>query len=141
MILLKATGRPENAYGKRCKVEEIEHEILITEFEILMEADVRRNVPIRKTIADGMMVRDGHRFYVEVDNETMSLKQMKEKWIRYDGNEDYILLICRTKGRLRRLMRSAERVKKLIFFSRFDWLRKTHVKHKWIDWYCKRAEI
>lgn len=141
MILLNETGRPELVYGNRCKDDELEHGIFITEFELLISRTVHRNVPVGKTIADGMLVRDGTRFYVEVDNESMSSKQMREKWIRYDGVDGFILLVCRTKGRLKRLMRSAERAKKVLFFSRFKWLRMKNVKEKWIDWYGKRAEI
>jgi hypothetical protein len=141
MILLKETGRPELVYGKRCKQDEIEHEILITEFELLMAERIQRNVPVGKTTADGMLIRDGIHLYVEVDNESMTSKQMREKWIRYNGVEGFILLICRTKGRLRRLMKSAERVKKVVLFSRFEWLSRKKVREKWIDWFGKRAEV
>lgn len=141
MILLNQTGRPELVYGKRSKEDEIEHEVLITEAELLVGGSFQRNVPVGKTIADAMLIRDGVRLYVEVDNESMPAKQMREKWVRYEKIEGYILLICRTKGRLKRLMRSAERVKNVVLFSRFDWLRRKFVKEKWIDWYYKRAEI
>ncbi len=140
-MLFKETGRPELVYGKRCREDELEHEVLITEFELLMDDLLTRNAPVGKTIADGLLTREGYRFFVEVDNETMTVKQMKEKWIRYDGAKGFILLICRTSGRLKRLFRSAARVKSQIFFSRFDWLRLKNVKRKWIDCYGKRAEI
>lgn len=141
MILLNETGRPELVYGKRCKPDEIDHEVLITEFELLVGATMQRNVSAGKAIADGMFVRDGIRFFVEVDNETMTSKQMREKWIRYGDIDGLLLLVCRTKGRLKRLMRSAERVKKVLLCSRFAWLRMKNVKEKWIDWYGKRAAL
>ena len=141
MILLRDTGRPQLVYGKRCKDDEIEHEIFITEFELLIAGTLQRNVPIGKTTADGMFIREGTRFFVEVDNETMTPKQMREKWVRYEKIDGFILLVCRTRGRLKRLMRSAERVKKFILFSRFEWLQMKNVKEKWIDGYGKRAEI
>ncbi len=142
MILLNETGRPELVYGKKSKDEELEHEVLITEAELQLGGPFERNAAVGKTIADGLLIRDGARLYVEIDNESMSPKQMKEKWMRYDEKLDgFILLICRTKGRLKRLVRSAERVKNVILFSRFAWLRKEKVSEKWIDWYGKRAKI
>ncbi len=141
MILLNETGRPELVYGKTCKAEEIEHEVLITELELLLGGTVQRNVVVGKTTADGLLIREATRFYVEVDNESMTTKQMREKWVRYDGVDGYILLVCRTHGRLRRLIRSAERVKSVVLFSRFAWLRREGVREKWIDSACKRTEI
>ena len=143
MILLKETGRPELVYGKETKEFGLEHEVLITEAELLLGESFQRNVSVGKAIADGMLIRRDSRLYVEVDNEHMSPTQMREKWNRYgDINlNDAILLICHTTGRMRRLMRSAERVKTVVFFSRFEWLRMENVREKWIDWYGKRAEI
>ena len=66
---------------------------------------------------------------------------MREKWVRYEEIDGFILVICRTKARLKRLMQSAEKVKKFVFFSRFAWLRMKNVKEKWIDSFGKRAEI
>ena len=141
MILLKETGRPECVYGMRSKESELEHEVLITEAELLLSGSFHRNVPIGRTVADGMLIRKGTRLYVEVDNETMPANQMRDKWLRYGEIEGFILLICRTTGRLRTLMRTADQVKHVIFFSRFEWLRMENVHEKWIDWYGKRAEI
>lgn len=141
MILLKETGRPELVYGKHTKEFALEHEVLITEAELLLGESIQRNVPIGKAIADGMLIRKGARLYVEVDNEHMTPSQMREKWIHYGSVDGFILLICLTTGRMRRLMRSAERVKNVIFFSRVAWLRMENVREKWIDWYGKRAEI
>ena len=137
---MNGTGRPELVYGKRSKEDELEHEVLITEAEILL-GTFERNARVGKTTADALLLREGTRFYIEVDNESMGTKQMKEKWVRYEEIDGFILVICRTKGRLKRLMRSAEKVKKFVFFSRFDWLRMKNVKEKWIDWFGKRAEI
>ena len=73
MILLKETGRPELVYGKRSKEDEIEHEVLITEAEIFL-GTFQRNVRVGKTTADGLLIREGTRFYIEVDNESMGGK-------------------------------------------------------------------
>ena len=140
MILFNETGRPEMVYGKRSKECELEHEVLITEAEILL-GKIERNVRVGKTTADGMWIREGTRFYIEADNESMGGKQMREKWVRYGEFDGFILVICRTKGRLKALIKSAEKVKNFVFFSRFTWLRMKNVKQKWIDSFGKRAEI
>ena len=141
IVLLNATGRPEFVYGKASKEGELEHEVLITEAELLLGGPFQRNVRVGKTTADGFLIRDGNRMYVEIDNESMSEKQMREKWVRYEEIDGFILVICRTKGRLKRLVRSAEKVKAVVLFSRFDWLRMKTVREKWVDWFGKRAEI
>lgn len=139
MILLNETGRTEIVYGKPCKEDQIEHEVLITEAEILLGAPFLRNVTVGKTTADALLIREGIRFYVEVDNETMSTKQMREKWIRYGEIDGYVLIICRTKARLRKLMRSAERIKDRSLFTRFQRLRSN--KEPWLDQFGKRTSI
>ena len=104
---MNETGRPELVYGKRTKEFELEHEVLITEAELVLNERFQRNVPVGKAIADGMFIRRGAKLFVEVDNEHMSPKQMREKWGRYGNSVDgFILLICRTTGRMRRLMKS-----------------------------------
>ena len=141
MIVSSGTGRPEYVYGKRSKDSDLEHEVLITEAELLLGGRFERSVPNGKAIADGLLIRKGAKLFIEVDNETMPIPQMREKWLKYGDIDGFILLICRTTGRLRRLMKSASRVKHLIFFSRFDWLHMENVKAKWIDSSFHRAEI
>ena len=138
---LNATGRPELVYGKRCKEDTVEHEVWVTEAELLLGSPFLRNVPVGKTTADGLLLRDGIRFYTEVDNETMTARQMREKWTRYGTIKDYILVICHTKARMRSLMRTAERVKEVALFTRFRWLRSERVREPWLDWYGKRVGI
>lgn len=141
MILQNETGRPELVYGKPSQVSTLEHEVLITETELLLGELFQRNVPVGKAIADGMLMRRGAKLFVEVDNDHMSPTQMREKWKRYGNVDGFILLVCHSTSRLRRLIQSAEQVKHVIFFSRIAWLRKRCVREKWIDWYGKRAEI
>jgi len=69
VVTLNATGRPEVVNGRRCKEEELEHEVLITEAELALDARFTRNVAVGKTIADASFVRNGDRFYIEVDNQ------------------------------------------------------------------------
>ncbi len=123
----------------RCKEDQIEHEVLITEAELLLGGKFVRNVSVGKTTADALLIRDGIRFYIEVDNETMNPKQMREKWIRYGEVDGYVLVICRTKSRLRSLMRSAERIRDRSLFARFDRLRSN--KEPWIDQFGRRVSI
>ena len=140
-VLLKSTGRPELVYGRPSKQDQLEHEVWVTEAELLLGGHFERNVPVGKTTADAMLLKDGTRFYIEVDNETMTSRQMRKKWLRYGNVEDYILVICHKKSRMRRLRRNAERVKHVALFSRFHWLRSTHVREPWVDWYGKRTRI
>ena len=142
IVCLNRTGRPELVYGQRCNEEQLEHEVWITEAELLLDARCKRSVPVGKTFADALFVRDATRFYIEVDNQTMTAKQMQRKWGLYGREIDgYVLVICHTKERLRRLMRGAEPVKDAALFTRFRWLRSPHVKEQWIDWYGNRANI
>lgn len=141
VVQLNANGRPELAYGKKCRIDELEHEVLNTEAELLIGGPYERNVPVGKTIADAATMRNGIRFFVEVDNETMSPKQMREKWSRYKGARGFILLVCRTKSRLKRLIKSARSVKGVILFTRFHWLRCEHLKRRWIDTSFNRIDL
>jgi hypothetical protein len=100
-----------------------------------------RNVAVGKTVADALLFRIAHRFFIEVDNHTMPVKQMREKWLRYGDVDGFILIICHTKERLRQLMRSAESVKSVALFTRFRWLRSQKVKEPWFDCYGKRVSI
>jgi hypothetical protein len=129
-------------YGRRCNAEQLEHSVWITEAEDLIGGIFSRDVPVGKTIADAATVRDGTRFYVEVDNETMTTKQMQRKWELYGSHvAGFILVICHTKTRMRRLMRGAEEVREIAFFTRFRWLRSTRVKKPWVDLSFRRIGI
>lgn len=138
---MKGIGRPQVVFGRRCKPEELEHEVWLTEAEMLLGVRFTRNVPVGKTIADAFFKRDGDAFFVELDNETMTAKEMRSKWNHYGKVDGYILVICHTKTRLRRLMRTAEQVKTVALFTRFRWLRSVFIKEPWIDWQCKRVGI
>lgn len=118
----------------------MEHEVLITEVELRLGVSFTRNVAVGKTVADAFFVQDGDRFYVEIDNETMRPKQMREKWQRYGNVEGYILVVCHTKSRLRKLIRNAEKVKSVALFTRLRWLQ-SQVKEVWIDWHGRRVRI
>jgi hypothetical protein len=140
MVHFHDAGRPEVVYGMPCRDDQLEHSVLITEAEMLL-GTLKRDAPVGQTTADGLLVIGGVRFYVEVDNETMSPKQMREKWSRYGDVQGFILVICKTKGRMRRLMQSAEQVKDFALFTRFRWLRAKNVKRPWLDCYGKRSGI
>ena len=141
VVHLNVSGRPEIVYGRRCKEDQLEHEVLVTEAELLLGGHFTRNVAIGKTVADALLVQDGTRFYIEVDNETMSGRQMREKWNRYGDVKDYILVICRTKTRMRQLMRTAGSLKHVTLFARFRWLQSERVQEPWVDWYGKRTRV
>ena len=145
-VLLNGTGRPELVYGQKCKPEELDHEVLITEIELLIGRFERR-VPIGKAIADGLLTKGGKRFAIEADNHSMVNKQMREKWNRYaeagwatGDDERYILIVCRTKARLKRLIRGCP-LKNVALFSLVRWLRYRHVRYPWIDCHGNRAVV
>jgi len=141
-VYLNRTGRPELVYGQRCNDEQLEHEVWITEAEFLLNTRCRRSVPVGKTFADALFVRGGTRFFIEVDNQTMTAKQMQRKWELYGRDiNGFILVICHTKERLRRLMRGAHAVKNVALFTRFRWLRSKTIQEPWIDWFGKRVRI
>ena len=139
LVHLKGCGRPAIVYGKKCKQEDLEHEVMVTEAELLL-GKFQRRAKVGKAIPDGLLIRNGKRFFIEVDNHTMTTKQMEEKWKNYGQFEGYILVICHTKRRLKRLMRSAESVKNVALFTRFRWLHST-VKEPWIDCWMHRTGI
>lgn len=142
IVCLNRTGRSELVYGQRCNDEQLEHEVWITEAELLLDGRCKRSVPVGKTFADALLVRDRTRFFIEVDNQTMTAKQMQRKWELYGREIDgFILVICHTKERMRRLMRGAQAVKNVALFTRFRWLRSTRIHEPWIDWYGKRVRI
>jgi hypothetical protein len=140
-VILNATGRPQVVYGRRCKEDQLEHEVWITEAELLLGGRFTRSAAVGKTTADALLVRDGTRFFIEVDNQTMTAKQMRDKWERYGNVDGYILVVCHTKARLRRLIRSAALVKSVALFTRFRWLQSARVNEPWIDWDGKRVRI
>jgi hypothetical protein len=140
-VLLKGVGRPQIVYGHRCKEDQLEHEVWVTEAELLLGGPFTRNVEVGKTTADGLLICNADRFYIEVDNETMTTKQMRQKWRMYENVDGFILVICHTKNRLRKLIRSAAVVKTAALFTRFRWLRSTRVSEPWVDWYCHRVAI
>lgn len=140
-VVLKTIGRPQVVYGRRCNEDQLEHEVWVTEAELLLDGRFTRYAAIGKAIADGLLIRDGTKFYIEVDNHTMTAKQMREKWLRYGDVDGFILVICHTKARLRHLMRGAGLVKSVALFTRFRWLTSKRIKEPWIDWYGKRVGI
>lgn len=129
-------------YGQRANEEQLEHEVWITEAELLLNARCKRSVSVGRTFADALLVRERTRFFIEVDNQTMTAKMMQRKWELYGRDfNGFILVICHTKERMRRLIRGAETVKNVALFTRFRWLRSTKIKEPWIDWYGKRVRI
>ena len=60
------------------------------------------------------------RFFVEVDNHTMTSRQMRRKWERMGTVKGFVLVICHSKARMRNLIRGATPdVKNVALFSRF----------------------
>lgn len=140
-MLVNDTGRPDNVYGKPCPQRFLEHEVAVTEAELLL-GPFDRHGKVGKATPDGLFVRDGIRYALEVDNQSMTAKQMRQKWklfleAKFDG---FILVVCHTRGRLKRLMAGAGLVRDRAFFSRLRWL-KSGVARPWIDRKGKRSAI
>ncbi|MFL5328602.1 MAG: hypothetical protein ACJ8C4_06775 [Gemmataceae bacterium] len=140
VVLLRGHGRSELVFGQPCKESELEHEVLVTEAELLL-GPLERGVRVGRAIADGLLTRGKNRFYVEVDNHTLTTKQMREKWREYGKVDGFILVICHSKARLRRLMRGASAVRDAALFALFRWLRYRNVRERWVDWTFARASV
>jgi hypothetical protein len=140
-VTIAGTGRPDIVYGAECKEDNLEHEVWLTEAELLMGVTFERNAKVGKTTADGKFVQDGETYWIELDNETMPLADMREKWRLYGKFQGTILVICHRKSRLRLLRKSAELVQKQVLFTRFRWLRSKRVKEYWIDSIGNRVNV
>ena len=63
------TGRPEMVYGRACKLDQIEHEVRITDLALIFQdSPFVRDAKVGRTEADALMTRDGKRCYIELDN-------------------------------------------------------------------------
>lgn len=137
IVQRRETGRPEHAYSeRRCSPDEIEHEVRVTDVAFhFADAPASRGETVNRAAPDLILRIDGRRCYVEVDNsQKMTARQMQEKWERYGtlSDREFILVVCRTTGRLERLRAGAEAVKEWALFTTFDRLR---AGHPWVDWY------
>ncbi|MFO0814108.1 MAG: hypothetical protein U0796_12860 [Gemmatales bacterium] len=102
----------------------LEHEVLLTELRLLfLPHAFERSVPIGKTIADALLIKDQLRFWIELDTNRMDAKQMRAKWLRYGACRDYILIVCQSEKRLERLKASATRVKHIALFTTMNRLK------------------
>jgi len=134
------TGRPEIVYGRRVKEDQIEHEVMIAELELIMQSKIFREAKIGNTEADGMMIRDGRKCWIEVDNSgKMTAKQMQEKWKRYGKIDGYILVIAQREARMQRLRKGAEAVKNIALFTTFE--RLTKGEEPWADWFGNTMKV
>lgn len=142
IVQRRDTGRPEIVYGRRCKQDEIEHEVRITDLALLFkDSPMTRNAKVGRTEADGLMIRDGQRCFIEVDNSgKMTAKQMEAKWKRYEGVDGFILVVAVTEARMQRLRRGAELVKDMALFTTFERLR-SGMPEPWVDGYGNSVRI
>lgn len=120
----------------------LEHETLITELRLhFRDYPFKRSVRVGSTTADALLEKDGNRFFIEVDTNRMSSRQMQAKVQRYPTQmSDFILFICLTETRMRRLVEYAARVKNVSLFSTFERLRSGHTQ-PWVDGYGRTASV
>ena len=80
-LLLRESGRPEIAYGRRCRPDELAHEVGVAEVQLhFSDCPFDRGEAVGETEADAAFTLDGERMYLEVDwSQNMSRLQMKEK--------------------------------------------------------------
>jgi hypothetical protein len=98
-------------------------------------------VKVGRAEPDAVMEIDGHRFAIEVDNSgKMAARQMAAKWERYQGEDEDILVVALTEGRMERLRKGAEAVKDRAMFTTFARLRSGSLE-PWVDWYGKTTGL
>lgn len=138
----KDTGRPEAVHGRPCRPSDIEHEVRVADVAVHYRGrPFSRDARVGRTEADGLLIHDGRRCYVEVDNTGhMDRKQMNAKWQRYSSGaiDGFILVVCRTDARMERLRAGAGPVRDHALFTTFDRLR---AGRPWTDWYGKTVVI
>ncbi len=134
------TGRPEIVYGRRAPRDKLEHELRVAEFALFFkDSPMERGLKVGRAEPDGIMVIDGRRCAVEVDNSAkMSAKQMQAKWKRYEGAREFILVVAVLEERMQRLRRGAELVKDQALFTTFERLAKGE---PWVDFAGKEVTI
>lgn len=138
-VLLRHTGRAALVYGPPYRFDLLEHQVWVTEAELLLGIDFEREVPVGKTTVDGLFRKDGNLFAVEVDNAGKQGKdQYADKWERLGRFEGYVLVVCHTDVRMQSLIEWAETQKSACLFSTFGRLR---AEEPWTDWYGNTAEI
>lgn len=125
LVLLKGTGRPQIVYGgRKIKLGMLEHEVLITELRLhFFPHPFERSVPIGKTTADALLFKDQTKFWIELDTNRMDQRQMRAKWLRYGNCQDFILIVCQSEKRLKRLKESAQQVKHIALFTTMNRLK------------------
>jgi hypothetical protein len=138
----KGTGRPQIAYGRRCKPAEVEHEVRVAELELRYFRDTpfERDVKVGKANPDAVMERDGIRYAIEVDHSgKMTAQQMEAKWKRYVGTGVFILVVCRRESRMQRLRAGASLVKDRAFFT--TWERLESDAEPWVDFHGHTIKV
>ncbi len=130
MIQRKDEGRPEIVYGRRCKQDNVEHEVMVAELEVLLCTRIERKAKAGTTHADGRSVIHGRSCFIEVDRATMGRRSMQAKWRRYEGVSEFILVVTVSDGRLERLRQWSELVQDRALFTTFDRLR---AGRPWVD--------
>ena len=132
VVQRRDTGRPEVVHGRRCKQDEIEHEVRVTDLALILNVRMERGVKVGTAEPDGMAMIDGRRCAFEIDNSgKMDAKQMKQKWPRYGKFDGFIMVVAVTEERMQRLIAWSDAVKEIALFTTFTRLLK--VSEPWVD--------
>jgi hypothetical protein len=139
-VMLRDTGRPAMAWGRRCKISEVEHEVMVTESELLIGHEFENDATVGRTIADGVAVIASATCWLEVDNSGhLTARQWRDKWDRYEIEDGFILVVTHGEHRMHRLIAGAGPVKKFALFTTFTRLRS--VAEPWRDCSGKSLEL
>ena len=140
VVQRRDTGRPEIAHGRRCKPTEVEHEVMVCEFEVLTGFRLERSRKRGKTEPDGTGEAYGIPFSLEVDNTgKMTRKQMQAKWRKYQGVQGFVFVVATDESRMQRLREWACEFQDVgLLFSTFDRIR--HGR-PWVDWSGKTLKL
>ena len=132
VVQRRDTGRPEVVYGRRCKPDEIEHEVRVADFEVILKVRLERGVKVGSAEPDGMATIDGRRCAIEIDNSgKMTAKQYQQKWKLYGKFDGFILVVAVTEERMQRLIVFSEPMKEIALFTTFT--RLLRVAEPWVD--------
>lgn len=135
------TGRPALVFGRRCRMEDVDHQVSIAEFELVTGHRVEPDAAVGDTFADGVTTIDGRTCYLEVDESgKLTARQYEAKFARYENVTDFILVVCHAEERMQRLRKLGARFPELnILFSTFD--RLANVAEPWLDHVGKKLRI
>jgi len=140
---LKKRGRPEDVYFNGTgKVEHVKHEVFLTRALLKYAWDsVKRLHDVDPRIAaDAECVRNGFKFFFELDRG-VSYPNMERRWKKYEGVEDYLLVITTTERRKVGVIEHSKAVAGIGLFTTLDEVLNDPFGEVWVDCFGKRVSL